>query len=151
MKTLLVSSVYAAYAGESALPESPSPETIAGQLVRDLREHYGNIRSIRSASIGEIWRGSRDLVLSIDHWATRWTFVEGQQKMDIAVDASMQFIAQHGGVDALRDRIAGAFGGILPGFLKRFVVGRMLSEGVIRRIIRFVLELAVRELRDIRS
>lgn len=127
------------------------PEDLSDQLLTDLREHYGAIRDVRSASITDIWRIARDLVLTIDRWAAVWGQVTGAEKMDIAVGSVWAFISDRGGLDGIRDRIAGAFGGILPGIVKRFLVGRILSDSAVLRLIRFVLELAVREIRDIRN
>lgn len=130
-----------------------SPEPIADiqhKLAADIERLYGRATDLRHFSLTHIWRLARDLVLSIERWSAPLTSMPGASKMDMAVDIAWQFVDQRGGVNALRDRIADSIP-FLPKFLGKWLLGRLLTKGTARRLIQFVLELAVREMKKLRG
>lgn len=125
------------------------PAGIALQLQEQLREHYGRIRDIRDASLGEVWRIARDLVVAIDRWAQLWGEVSGATRMEIAVEVIWRFVQERGGLQAIRDLITREVQIPVIGAVARWVASQLVTERVARRLIRLILELAVREIREI--
>ncbi len=122
-----------------------NPLDLTGSLSRDVESFYGRIRDIRSADLGDLWELARDLVVSLDNWGRHAQRRPGSERMAIALDVAWGFVAGRGGVKAVRDRIARALP--LPDFIERRLLGFFLNESRVKKIVRFVLELAVREVR----
>lgn len=133
--------------GEGALGLSP-PDLIGEDLYRDASRLYSELRDIRHADIGELWRLARDLVQAIDHWSAAWTDTPGAERMEIALDAAWRFVQAHGGASALREVLARYVDARLPGPLgplTGWIIRRLLSDGTLRHVLQLVIELAVRE------
>lgn len=122
---------------------------IEHELLWDLLALYGQVRTIRSASITQLWHMARDLTLALDRWGRRMGGISGAEKMDVALNVAWDWIQRHGGLDALRERIIDALGDSLPGRLVAPLVRWLLKPAVLERIIRGVLELAVAEIRKL--
>jgi hypothetical protein len=67
--------------------------------------------------------------------------------MDVALEVAWEFVEYRGGPDALRDVVVGALEDRPLGGITGWVARRILTDGNLRRLIRFVLDLAVREIR----
>lgn len=129
----------------------PQPTAdIQHKLAADVEHLYGRVKDLRDIELTDVWLLARDLVLAIDKWSAPIIGMEGARKMDIAIEVAWAFADRRGGVSALRDRISNAVP-FLPGFLSRWLLGRLLNKTVARRLIQFVLELAVREMKQLRG
>jgi len=122
--------------------------SIHDRLVGDLHVLYGRITDLRDITAKDVWFLARDLVMALDRWSGPLKQLPGAQKMDIAVDVAWEFVQGRGGLRAVRDVLAHHVP-VLPAFATRWLIKRVVNEGVARKLIRFVLELAVREMRDL--
>lgn len=131
------------YLTDRTQPALQDPEWIATAIAGDLAEFYGRITDIRSADLGDLWALARDLVVALDRWGEAWA-MPGEAKMEAAEAVAWMFLESRGGFVGLRERVVEA----AP---FRFVTGRVIrwlfNEERARALIRFVLELAVREVR----
>lgn len=136
-------------ASQAYLSQGVNPFDLKGRLSVDLKTFYSRIKDIRSADLGDLWELARDLVVSLDQWGKQIGQRTGEKKMEIALDVSWGFIEERGGTAALRDRIASHLP--LPDFIERRLLGFFFNEARAKKLIRFVLELAVREVRKFRD
>jgi hypothetical protein len=137
-----LSDLYAASAHEV------DPNDVGWELAADARSFYAELGDIRRADLGELWRLARDLVQAIDRWSEVWKDTSGEERMRIALDAAWQFVQQHGGTAALREVVSRYLDARLPGPLgplTGWIVRRLLTDTTLRRVLQFVLELAVCE------
>jgi hypothetical protein len=121
---------------------------VGWELAADAKSLYVELGDIRNADLGELWSFARDLVQATDRWASYWKNPSGEERMRIALDAAWEFVQQHGGTAALRQVVARYVDARLPGPLgplTGWIVRRLLSDSTLRRVLQFVLELAVRE------
>lgn len=118
------------------------------QLVDDIEHLYGRVRDLRDIELTDVWLLARDLVLAIERWGSPIRGMEGATKMNVATEVAWVFASRRGGVAALRDRVSGAIP-YLPGWMGRWLLGRLLNETTARKLIQFVLELAVREMKKV--
>lgn len=123
-------------------------EDVKGALMNYIEWLYRSITSLRTASLAELWRFARDLVLTIQRWADDLDDMSGEERMELAVDVAWDFIVTRGGYEALRDRLTAELDRILPGLIARTLVRWLFNERLAKALIRFVLELAVREMKD---
>lgn len=134
---------------QAYLVDPIDPFDLRGSLSRDVEIYYGRVADIRQADLGDLWELARDLVLSLDQWGKVAQQRPGSERMAIALDVAWGFVTRRGGLEAVRERIAQVLP--LPGWIEKKLLGFLLSESRAKKIVRFVLELAVRELRKFRS
>ena len=124
------------------------------ELRRELAELYPDVDDLREATIQELWEIARDLTVAIDRLARKNQPEDGPltgpEKMEIAVDVIRSFIGPRGGAKAVREAVArnpiSRFGRI-----RRWITRTLLTPDSIEGAIRFVLELAVAELKTARK
>lgn len=127
----------------------PEPHAdIQHKLANDVEHLYGRVKDLRDMELTDVWLLSRDLVLAIEKWSEPLLAFEGARKMDIALEVAWAFAEKRGGVDAIRDKVSTAVP-FLPGFMSRWLLGRLLNKTVAKRMVQFVLELAVREMKKL--
>lgn len=123
------------------------PWEVDTALLDDLLRLYGHIADLRNADLQTVWRVVRELTLALDRWGRKLGDVSGAEKMEIALYVAWELIERWGGEAVLRELVIDAVEETRFGRVGGWLARRFLTEGNLRRLVRFVLELSVRELR----
>jgi hypothetical protein len=121
-----------------------NPEEVAERLLQDALELYEDISELNLRSL---WRIVRDVVVTLDRWAERIGGASGAERMEIALAVCWELLDNYLGVERLRDLIVAEIKDRPFGRVTGWIARRILTEGTIRRLLRFVINLAVSELR----
>ena len=118
----------------------------AGELARRLVSEAGRVWSdvshLRELNITQLWRIARDVVDTMDRWGDSFEVMPGKKKMEVALEVVWGFVEGQGGLGHFRDLVAKWVPG--PGFIKRWLINRLINRELARRMVQFVIELAVR-------
>ena len=107
---------------------------------------HAAVRDLRLLDLTRIWAIASDVVGAVE----RVTGLPGPEKMQLAEETVWSFVSHRGGLKAVRELIARE-AGLGPRFVRAMVARVLVSEKNARRLIRFLIELAVRELNRFRS
>lgn len=103
---------------------------------------WSDASDVRELSVSKIWRIVRDVVDTLDTWGDSFEVMPGAKKMEVALEVVWGFVVDRGGLRIFRELVAKWVPG--PGFIKRRLVNWLVNEELARRMVRFVIELAVR-------
>lgn len=116
-------------------------------LLNDARQWWRSLAD-RNA-LGDLWRCARDLVLATERWSHIVGGMRGEEKMELVLNVAWSLVQEQAGTAKLRNRLIGALDLVLPGAVARQMVRWLVTDAVVRGAVRFVLELAVREMWEI--
>lgn len=119
------------------------------ELRRELAEMYPDFDDLRRLTLADIWQLARDLTCAVERIARKHqetAELSGEEKMELAYSVIWSFIEVRGGIEAIREIVAGRSSGRFARF-RRWVTRQFLNDQMVQDGLKAVLELAVAELK----
>jgi len=117
-------------------------EERAERLGHLVLQHHWMPASLRALSLRDAWRVVRDTVEAVERGSVQWSGVKGAEKLQLAEAVVWRVVARLGGLAELRALLLVRVPG---GGVGRALVSWVVTEPVVRALVRYTIELALRE------